>query len=350
VGQHHVKIRTGQLTIELQAEDADFMGRQCDAWAQALINGSSPATLSEANPVIAQSVSLNMPLVEPAQLPPLPPDNLAIPAENPTIPESVILPLPQPSDHAVLPTPVEPVATVAAPERELSTPALSNQDTNSGIAQDVLGDAVTPGVECSVDFPDTLIKDVPVTDAPTEASDAVTDLAAVLSTPEAVSQQTLPPELEAFYGPVSPDAAEEPTADNDFSQVLNQVMADLNEDNDAEPLSDIEQVELAQPSGLIESLADLCDIVHPENSDELLLAAGYYLTYFEGKDSFSLKQLNSQLLLANESSISHSVLAKAIESERLTLVPDPTGDAETPEYALTPDSRQVVEGWLKGNR
>ena len=379
MANHHVIIRSGQLTIELQAQDGPFMARELDAWSQALLAKTvSPASSLPAMPTVA------------------------LPAENPTIPESVVIPLPKAAEA------VQSDAEIGQTAQNLpiaeATPSLAANDVDLTTTDAVLteftqesahdADMCADNSESLATEPLTVQMPEALAEAPQDVSlesplqsapqiDALDPTADLLAESPAVevqlaapdinpvadvivdeaatsTQPALPPELEAFYGNSKGEAEaaltpESPApANDDFSLVLNQVMADFEDGDDTATLLELDEpaepAEMAQPTGLIESLADLCDVVHPENAEELLLAAGYYLTFFEGKDSFSLKQLNSQLLLANESSISHSVLAKAIEADCLTLVPDPTGSVETPEYALTPASRQLVEGWLKGQR
>jgi hypothetical protein len=327
VANHHVIIRSGQLTIELQAQDGPFMARELDAWTQAILDKTGSGAL-----------------------PPL--QSVAMPALNPTIPESVIIPLPQPAVDAAQTAGDEPTDTLAALPAALPPQPVVEPDR-------VMSPAHQPDQDTMPEQPvaETLLMPREASVSETVTEPALLQAETLVDEAATSTQPVLPPELEAFYGN-QPEATPQPVAvtdepetvgKDDFSLVLNQVMADFEDDadNPTDPQTDEEP---AQPTGLIESLADLCDVVHPDNAEELLLAAGYYLTFFEGKDSFSLKQLNSQLLLANESSISHSVLAKAIESDCLTLVPDATGAADTPEYALTPASRQQVETWMKGQR
>jgi hypothetical protein len=166
------------------------------------------------------------------------------------------------------------------------------------------------------------------------------------------------------------EAAAKADVPEGFDQMLSQVMADMADDSiEAETLlaqalpgaevsstaadassalgSEVDEAEAPYPIGLIDALADLCDITHPETPLATLQVAAYYLTVFDQRSQFNLKQINAQLLMANESSISHSILAQAIDGQLLALVPDPTGALDSPEYVMTATTRSCVDEWLK---
>jgi hypothetical protein len=395
VGDHHVIIRshTQQLTIELASEDSQFMGQELNAWASALLSGNASSLVNQG--LLASSISLQ----EDDALPAVPPMQ-AQPVPNANIPESVTLPLPaamapqtindEPEDAPVLV-----VTEVAATEAVQEDATLSLPDT----------DPETPEVVASVDAETLLTSNapnpfLPEEDATEQANtDVLLDVAkatedddaeeqAVLpvaddtepteslveTVDEAIEVQaptlTLPKDTEAEDAAEGVEAASALTAPasqaDGFDNVLNQIMADMADDAPSEKEDDEtlvtsvaasatmteadEVAEALAANGVIESLADVCELVQPETPEACLLAAGYYLMFFEAQEKFSLKQINSQLLQANESSISHSVLAVAIEGEHLSLVPDATGEVDTPEYQLTDQARKLVEGWIKAKR
>lgn len=71
-----------------------------------------------------------------------------------------------------------------------------------------------------------------------------------------------------------------------------------------------------------------------------LMITAYYLSEFEKKERFSLKQINAKLMQNLSEVIDHSMLQEAINQHFIELVPDLTGTSEVGEYRLTHDGEE----------
>ena len=71
-----------------------------------------------------------------------------------------------------------------------------------------------------------------------------------------------------------------------------------------------------------------------------LMITAYYLSEFEKKERFSLKQINAKLMQNLSEVIDHSMLQEAINQRFIELVPDLTGTSEVGEYRLTHDGEE----------
>ena len=72
-----------------------------------------------------------------------------------------------------------------------------------------------------------------------------------------------------------------------------------------------------------------------ERKVDYLLLTAYYLTQFEQKPRFTLKQLNAKLMQNLAVIIDHSVLQEAINRDYIECLPDLTGVVGASEYRLT---------------
>lgn len=95
--------------------------------------------------------------------------------------------------------------------------------------------------------------------------------------------------------------------------------------------------------GLIESLSDLCEMVHSESPEELLIMTSYFLTQIERVPTFSLKKINALILKSGFDPVNHQTLESILEEGLLEMVPDTTGEAEVAEYHLTPKAQTLVQ-------
>lgn len=66
-----------------------------------------------------------------------------------------------------------------------------------------------------------------------------------------------------------------------------------------------------------------------------LMITAYYLSEFEKKERFTLKQINAKLMQNLQEVIDHSTLQEAINQSFIELVPDLTGSSEFGEYRIT---------------
>lgn len=66
-----------------------------------------------------------------------------------------------------------------------------------------------------------------------------------------------------------------------------------------------------------------------------LIITAYYLSEFEKKERFTLKQINAKLMQNLSEVIDHTMLQEALSQGLLELVPDLTGVSEIGEYKLT---------------
>lgn len=66
-----------------------------------------------------------------------------------------------------------------------------------------------------------------------------------------------------------------------------------------------------------------------------LMITAYYLSEFEKRERFTLKQINSKLMQNLAMAIDHTTLQEAINQNFVELVPDLTGTSEVAEYRLT---------------
>ena len=79
-----------------------------------------------------------------------------------------------------------------------------------------------------------------------------------------------------------------------------------------------------------------------EKKIDYLLNAAYYLSQYEQKPRFTLKQLNSKLMQNLAIIIDHSVLQEAINRNYIECLPDLTGLVGASEYRLTSYGEKVI--------
>jgi len=80
------------------------------------------------------------------------------------------------------------------------------------------------------------------------------------------------------------------------------------------------------------------NLVNSKNTTDkfhYLIITSYYLSEFEKKERFSLKQINAKLMQNLSEVIDHSMLQNAINQGFIELIPDLTGISEVGEYRLT---------------
>lgn len=328
--RYDITLKKGDLRIALSSDDEGFISRQMDHWFRTLLEDAyfppafapppsvvpSPAA-PDPEPVALQSAQPVM-TSEPVAVIAPPPVAVSAPTEPPVALAPEPSPEPEPEPLPAEPEPVAapeatPVAAVSAPE---PTPPLP--------VPEPLAPPLTRSLES-----------------------------------EPAADDDLPPP------PVSLKPPGTPASDEDFERVLDTLMEDL--DPEAARLRKLPTAVLSPPptmapapaaaespltssevTGVIDSLSDLCERVHPASSEEWLLSAAYYLTFFDGEERFSLKRLNSLLVKSGQSPLNHSVLETAVSKGLLTLAPDVTGLAEAIEYALAPAGREQVEALMHG--
>ncbi len=71
-----------------------------------------------------------------------------------------------------------------------------------------------------------------------------------------------------------------------------------------------------------------------------LMITAYYLSEFEKKEIFTLKQINAKLMQNLSEVIDHGMLQEAINQRFIELVPDLTGTSEVGEYRLTSEGEE----------
>lgn len=79
-----------------------------------------------------------------------------------------------------------------------------------------------------------------------------------------------------------------------------------------------------------------------EKKIDYLLLTAYYLTQYEQKPRFTLKQLNAKLMQNIAVIIDHSVLQEAINRDYIECLPDLTGLVGASEYRLTSYGEKVL--------
>lgn len=79
-----------------------------------------------------------------------------------------------------------------------------------------------------------------------------------------------------------------------------------------------------------------------EKKIDYLLLTSYYLTQYEQRPRFTLKQLNAKLMQNLACIIDHSVLQEAINRNYIECLPDLTGIVGTSEYRLTAYGEKVL--------
>lgn len=79
-----------------------------------------------------------------------------------------------------------------------------------------------------------------------------------------------------------------------------------------------------------------------EKKLDYLLLTAYYLTQYEQKPRFTLKQLNAKLMQNIAVIIDHSVLQEAINRDYIECLPDLTGLVGASEYRLTSYGEKVL--------
>lgn len=80
------------------------------------------------------------------------------------------------------------------------------------------------------------------------------------------------------------------------------------------------------------------NLIRSKNTNDkfhALMITSYYLSEFEKKERFTLKQINSKLMQNLSMAIDHTTLQEAINQHFIELVPDLTGTSEVGEYRLT---------------
>lgn len=79
-----------------------------------------------------------------------------------------------------------------------------------------------------------------------------------------------------------------------------------------------------------------------ERKIDYLLLTAYYLTQYEQKPRFTLKQLNAKLMQNIAVIIDHSILQEAINRDYIECLPDLTGLVGASEYRLTSYGEKVL--------
>lgn len=80
------------------------------------------------------------------------------------------------------------------------------------------------------------------------------------------------------------------------------------------------------------------NLIRSKNTNDkfhFLMITSYYLSEFEKRERFTLKQINSKLMQNLSMAIDHTTLQEAINQQFIELVPDLTGTSEVGEYRLT---------------
>lgn len=80
------------------------------------------------------------------------------------------------------------------------------------------------------------------------------------------------------------------------------------------------------------------NLIRSKNTNDkfhALMITSYYLSEFEKRERFTLKQINSKLMQNLSMAIDHTTLQEAINQQFIELVPDLTGTSEVGEYRLT---------------
>lgn len=153
-----------------------------------------------------------------------------------------------------------------------------------------------------------------------------------------LNEPPAPPEPEPEPAPATP-AGLNADVRNDFESVMATLLEDLNDEKTA-PANDDADTKAGggdDEQNAIRSLDDLLKRAdEPESQSDYLMLALYYLTYFEGVEKFTLKQVNSLMIQHNLTPVNHGLIEQNVRENRLQMVPDLTGTAEANEYRLTP--------------
>ena len=137
--------------------------------------------------------------------------------------------------------------------------------------------------------------------------------------------------LSVFYGPKQPEEKQETpneklAASTDFDGILEKSL-------------NYPQTELSfKPSPTIKKDNAFINYINErkvEKRIDYLLLTAYYLTQYEQKPRFTLKQLNAKLMQNVAIILDHSVIQEAINRDYIECLPDLTGVVGASEYRLT---------------
>lgn len=342
--QHHyeINLKQGDLYINLTSDDVYFISKQMEKWFAVIADDSyAPIAIPPSHTPAAQAApapaSEPAPQVQPA--PPEPPPQSvqqqpAPPPPSQPEPQAEAPPQPPPSQPRQEPQPAEPAFARTTPEPppapepvaeqmpapEPEPPAAPPQPIN--LPGEPAAQAEQPkdlSEEVKDDFEavmDSLMKDL----EPDEGESA--------AAPERHEPQ---PHYEPIPAAVAARPRPPENPEGDIYQPEPAISSAQGEGTDM---------------GVIESLSDLCDQSRAETAEDYLLLAAYYLTYFEGLEKFSLKQINSLLVKSGLTPVNHSVLETSLSQDYLAMVPDLTGMADVSEYSLTEHGQQYSNGLL----
>lgn len=322
-----IHLKKGDLFLELSSDDVYFIARQMDDWLHAFLKAEEFPSMAPALPQAATNPPAPAPVLSPEPVA----EEAVAPVEEPPPP-------PVPDPEPVVDTTPEPVAeTIAEPTPE-------------------------PVVE-------TVVEPSPVESTPEPAPEP-----SPVPTPEPVAEQVSSPAVES-------SAPLEKTTDDDLDAFLDTLMEDMEKSPEPDDFSDILEPEKtatattssrpARPEGLrpqngsgttmpppivpqpetsasaegdlADSFAALCKRATPANTEEQLVLAAYYLTFYQAEPKFSLKQVNELLAAAELEAANHSTLEVSLEKSYLTMLPDTTGTATVTEYTLAEPGQLLAE-------
>lgn len=103
------------------------------------------------------------------------------------------------------------------------------------------------------------------------------------------------------------------------------------------------KTETKSPSELkFKELDDLLYLKKPQTKLDYLLVTAYFLQETEGKEKYSLKQLNSKVVPQTKEAVDHSVVHEAVAHSYFEVVPDMTGSIDITEYRITTEGMDYV--------
>lgn len=407
--QYTICLKKEDLRIYLASDDVYFISRQMDKWCQLLMDESYiPVSLPKKTPEKPQPPAEKVTLSEPKAQPQEPPDQTLPNKPEPSLAVVTAPPKSQPAIEQEQPASqqqeAQPAETAKVTPSETETPKTA--ETSRAVAEpEEASPVISTDVEIIQAQPKSQeeslperpeLQQQPVQPTPSEkpaqvqknTEDDTRKLSSVnlplmtggepiesppssSSSDKPADKQAEPSELQQVMtavtaSPLSPVSEHE----KEFDAVVATLMEDLEKEPSKEELEASEQegsTKESQPSqdddeidallnnnmdtlpdlGLVNSLDDLCEHASANSSEDYLLLSAYYLSIVEHQATFSLRQVNTNLVNAGLTPVNHSTLETALSKAYFSMLPDLTGMAEVTEYTITPEGQQATLALFK---
>ena len=374
--RYEMTLRQGDLLVELESTDQDFIARQMKRWMEVVTPSAAKSVkrpkrnrylerkARRAREASRQEVQDSV-VHEPEAQSPIPQAIESSPAPTP-VPAPVAVPVEAEVPQTVDAAPVEPIESLPmttddvleASQRLRRGNPLADDDEQEEVASTpVVPDLPEPTpVEPEEQF---IQERPPIVEASTgritpPVTRVVTPQPVEVPLTQEVTPQVIDPSQSTavLTQQATEEALNRPEQPNDsVEQMVNAVLQDMGEEGT--PVATPAPVEVSGEADspdsfeVIESLPDLVKKTAANTPNELLMLACYFLTYFDGEAKFTLKRINSLMMQSSLQPVNHSVLETALSLGNLSIVPDLTGLADITEYQLSDQGQQFTEGLLE---